>query len=142
MPEISANRERKSQVADDRTSAPPRRLFDPELAAMQVMMPAIDIADVPEARRIEKELAREMRAARTQPADGQPPRIDAKIGGVLRDPRQREPAIIQGRRKRVLRREPVVEREHRTPHAGRVGLASIIFAVQATCHEAAAVDEQ
>jgi acetyl esterase len=69
MPEISANRERKSQVADDRTSAPLRRLFDPELAAMQVMMPAIDIADVPEARRIEKELAREMRAARPSVGD-------------------------------------------------------------------------
>jgi acetyl esterase/lipase len=52
-------------VAEDRASAPGRRLFDPELAAMQVMMPAIDIADVPGARRIEQELAREMRTART-----------------------------------------------------------------------------
>ncbi len=56
-------------MAEDQTSAPPRRLFDPELAAMQVMMPAIDIADVPGARRIEQELVREMRAARTSADD-------------------------------------------------------------------------
>ena len=47
-------------MTEDRASAPRRRLFDPELAAMQVMMPAIDIADIPEARRIEQELAREI----------------------------------------------------------------------------------
>ena len=37
---------------------------------MQVMMPAINIADVPEARRIERELVREMRAARMSAGDG------------------------------------------------------------------------
>ena len=37
---------------------------------MQVMMPAINIADVPEARRIERELVREMRAARVSAGDG------------------------------------------------------------------------
>jgi acetyl esterase/lipase len=36
---------------------------------MQVMMPAIDIADVPEARRIEQELVRDMRAARPSAGD-------------------------------------------------------------------------
>jgi len=36
---------------------------------MQVMMPAIDIADVPEARRIEQELVRDMRATRPPVGD-------------------------------------------------------------------------
>jgi acetyl esterase len=36
---------------------------------MQVMMPAIDIADVPEARRIEQEVVREMRATRPSAGD-------------------------------------------------------------------------
>jgi acetyl esterase/lipase len=57
-------------VAHDLTGTPGRRVFDPELAAMQVMMPAINIADVLEARRIEQELTREMRAARRSAHDG------------------------------------------------------------------------
>ena len=57
-------------MAHDLAGTPRRRVFDPELAAMQVMMPAINIADVPEARRIERELVREMRAARVSAGDG------------------------------------------------------------------------
>jgi acetyl esterase len=95
-------------VAEDRTSAPRRRLFDPELAAMQVMMPAIDIADVPEARRIEQELIREMRAARTSVgdelvevddlsctrADGSPLALRRYVPAQPRQRRVRRPALL------------------------------------------------
>jgi acetyl esterase len=57
-------------VPDERADARPRRLYDPELAAMQVMIPAMDIADVAGARQIEQDLTREMHAARTSLGSG------------------------------------------------------------------------
>ena len=49
-------------------------------------------------------------AARARPADRDAGRVDAEVGGVLRQPRQRGVAVTHGRREGMLGSEPVVDR--------------------------------
>ena len=73
------------------------------------------------------------------PADRDPVRVDAELGGVLGRPGQHGVGVVQGGRERVLGGQPVAHRDHH--HAGAVGDPGgpRVLGVQVAHDESAAV---
>ena len=83
-------------------------------------------------------------AARRIATDGKSIRVDAERDGVLVRPLRRLDAVVEPRRERVLRREPVADAEHGVTGAVGQRPTDVVVAVDVAEHPAAAVepDEQ
>src|SRR5206468_11988871 len=67
--------------------------------------------------------------------DGDTRAVDAELAGVRHDPRERGVTVVEWDRDRMLRRQPVIDTEHRSTRFHREATSDEVVRLDVTAHE-------